>query len=77
MIGWMLGLPVATSEGATDVVTNVRPVNQFTENGKTSVIDVRHFEGFFSEVSWIQVGKGTWSIEILKPSSNTFYICHW
>ena len=42
----MLESPVATSEGMTDDVTNVRQINQFSENGKTDGIDVGHFKGF-------------------------------
>ena len=36
----------AGHEDGTDVITNIRKINQFSENGKTGGIGVKHFGGF-------------------------------
>ena len=59
----MSGSPLATSEAGVEVVSwaNMGTAREITV-GKTSGIDVRHFEGFFkilSVRSWIEVWKGT------------------
>ena len=57
----MLGSPLAKNESLSDVVTNERYKSEFTKNiGKTSGIDVKHFEGF-----WEVVGREL-SIEIMN-----------
>ena len=42
----MSGSPLATSEGAIDVVTDVRINAKKLYNGETGGIDVRHYKGF-------------------------------
>ena len=51
IIGWILGSPLVTSEGAIDVVTNVRNKIKSTIKGKTGDIDVRHLWRFLR--AWV------------------------
>ena len=88
IIGWMLDSPIATNEGLIDLITSVWGRIRIFE-GKTSGIDVGHFEGFWKFFGFTLERELTWSIETLNhptpfisvPESRSWievaYLCQW